>query len=604
MKYRRGKFLSGFVVVLLSVGLLTFRSISLPTKALTWDVFGYYLYLPATFIYDDPGLTDPVWLDNIMDEYQPSATLYQLVNGTDGKRVIKYTSGLALLWAPFFFLAHWIAQWLGYPADGFSLPYQLVLSYAGILWAITGLLLLRKILIRYFDDIVTSVTLLLIGIGTNYFQLTAFDGTLLSHNFLFTLYALLVYSTIRWYERPGYGHSFLIGLSCGLITLIRPSEVICVLIPLLWNTTSWRQFTFRFKILKFCFIHLAAFILPALAVGAVQLIYWKTTSGNWLFYSYVNPGEGFRFFPPYIFEFLFSFRKGWFIYTPVMIFAFIGFYHLYKWGKSWNLAIITFILLDIWIISAWSCWWYAGGSFSSRAILPAYVLLSLPLSAFTERIMGGRLKWMAAGFALLLILLNLFQTWQFEAGIIDKERMTLPYYRAVFGKVNVDKEKLDHLLLVERSTEMRETPGSLNRYEKRTLFSTPPQPGNDTSQAIKLWGNNSFFSGPDLPFHELTQEDHAWIHVKTDYFIPDGFVGENPMLVASFHYKGKAYKYRAEALTADSANRGTWNSLEFWYLTPEVRTPDDNLKVYVWNRVPSEIFLRNFEVDIWEKLEN
>lgn len=604
MKYRRGKFLSGFVVVLLSVGLLTFRSISLPTKALTWDVFGYYLYLPATFIYDDPGLADAGWLDNIMDEYRPSATLYQLVNGTDGKRVIKYTSGLALLWVPFFFLAHWLAQWLGYPADGFSLPYQLVLSYAGILWAIAGLLLLRKILIRYFDEKVTSVTLLLIGIGTNYFQLTAFDGTLLSHNFLFTLYALLVYSTIRWYERPGYGHSFLIGLSCGLITLIRPSEVICVLIPLLWNTTSWRQFTFRFKILKFSFNHVSAFILPAIAVGAVQLIYWKTTSGSWLFYSYDNPGEGFRFFPPYIFEFLFSFRKGWFIYTPVMIFAFIGFYHLYKWGKSWNLAIITFILLDIWIISAWSCWWYAGGSFSSRAILPAYVLLSLPLAAFTERIMGGRLKWIAAGFALLLILLNLFQTWQFEAGIIDKERMTLPYYQAVFGKVNVDKEKLDHLLLVERSTEMRETPGSLDRYEKRTLFSIPPQLGNDTSQAIKLWGDNSFYSGADLPFHKLTQEDHAWIHVKTDYFIPDGFIGENPMLVASFHYKGKAYKYRAEALPADSTNRGIWNSMEFWYLTPEVRTPDDNLKVYVWNRVPSKIFLRNFVVDIWEKQKN
>lgn len=601
MKFRRGKFLSVLVVVLLSVGLLTFRSISLPTKALTWDVFGYYLYLPATFIYDDPGLTDAVWLDNIMDEYQPSATLYQLVNGTDGKRVIKYTSGLALLWAPFFFIAHWLAQWLGYPADGFSLPYQLVLSYAGILWAIAGLLLLRKILIRYFDEKVTSVTLLLIGIGTNYFQLTAFDGTLLSHNFLFTLYALLVYSTIRWYERPGYGHSFLIGLSCGLITLIRPSEAICVLIPLLWNTTSWRQFTFRFKILKFSFIHVAAFILPALTVGAIQLIYWKTTSGNWLFYSYDNPGEGFRFFPPYILEFLFSFRKGWFVYTPVMIFAFIGFYHLYKWGKSWNLAIITFILLDIWIISAWSCWWYAGGSFSSRAILPAYVLLSLPLAAFTERVMAGRLKWIAAGIAFLLISLNLFQTWQFENGIIDKERMTFPYYQAVFGKVNADREKLDHLLLVERSTEMRETPGNLDRYKKRTLLSTPSQTGNDTSQAIKLWGDNSFYSGPDLPFHALTQEDHAWIHVKTDYFIPDGFAGENPMLVASFHYKGKAYKYRAEALSADTAIRGRWNSVEFWYLTPEVRTPDDNLKVYVWNRVPSEIFLRNFNVTIYER---
>jgi len=119
--------LSVYVVILLAVSLVVFRSISLPTRALSWDVFGYYLYLPATFIYDDPGLENPEWMDEVMEKYQPSATLYQLVDGVEGKKVIKYTSGLALLYSPFFLIAHWIAPAMGYPADGFSLPSQLIL---------------------------------------------------------------------------------------------------------------------------------------------------------------------------------------------------------------------------------------------------------------------------------------------------------------------------------------------------------------------------------------------------------------------------------------------------------------------------------------------
>lgn len=596
----RNRRLSVYVVIFLSIALVVFRGIAWPTNALTWDVFGYYLYLPATVIHDDPGLKNTEWLDEVMDTYAPSATLYQLVKGDDGNRVIKYTSGLALLYSPFFFVAHWLAPVLGYPEDGFSLPYQLILSLGGILWAIFGLILLRKLLLRLFDDKITSITLLLIVLGTNYFQLSAFDGTLLSHNYLFALYALLLLTTIRWHERPSYTKAFILGLTCGLITLIRPSEMICVLIPLLWNAGSWRQFTFRFKIIKINLYYVLAFVTPALLIGFIQLYYWKSVSGNWLFYSYDNPGEGFRFFPPYILDFLFSFRKGWFIYTPLMIFAFAGFFTLYQRHRAWFPAVLIFVLLDLWIVSSWSCWWYAGGSFSARAMLPAYVLLAVPLASLIEVVSEKRLKWVAAVFALLIVVLNLFQTWQFEKGIIDKQRMTRAYYGAIFGKTNVDRDKLDTLLLVSRSTETREVFSDFDRYSKRLLFETPFQADNDTAQALKLSGSNAFLSGPDLAYHLLTSDDHAWIHAKAEYFIPENFEGVAPMLVSSFHHQNHAYKYRGEPLFADSTLRGKWNSMDLWYLTPEVRNKEDNLKVYIWNRVPSTIYIRNFIVEVWE----
>ncbi len=596
----RNRRLSVFAVVFLAIALVVFRSIAWPVKSLTWDVFGYYLYLPATVIYDDPGLKNTEWLDKIVETYEPSSTLYQLVPGVDGNRVIKYTSGLAVIYAPFFFAAHWLAPVLGYPPDGFSLPYQLILSLGGIIWAILGLVLLRKLLLRLFDDKTTAITLLLIALGTNYFQLIAFDGTLLSHNFLFTLYALLFLSTIQWHERPSYGKAFMLGLTSGLITLIRPSEIICVLIPLLWNAGSWRQFTFRFKVIKINLYYVLVYLAPAILVGFIQLYYWKGVSGSWLFYSYNNPGEGFRFFPPYIFEFLFSFRKGWFVYTPLMLLAFAAFYTLFRRHKAWFPAIFIFVLLDLWIVSSWSCWWYAGGSFSARAMLPAYVLLAVPLASLVEVALLRSWKWIAAAMALVIILLNLFQTWQFEAGIIDKERMTRDYYGAIFGKTNIDPEKLDHLLLVERSTETKEVFADFDRYTMHRIFETAVQSEKDTSQAMKLSGNNAFLSGPDMAYHQITHKDHAWIHAQVEYFIPEEFDGAVPLLVASFHHQKQAYKYRGEALVVDSTSRGKWNSFDFWYLTPEVRNNEDNLKVYVWNRVSSTIYIRNFIVEVWE----
>ena len=120
--------LSSYALILLCAVTVAVRCTMPQRQVLTWDVFGYYLYLPAGFIHDDPALQDRAWLDEVMTTYEPSSTLYQLVDGPDGKRVIKYSSGMAVLYAPFFFVAHVLADPLGFPADGFSAPYQLAIT--------------------------------------------------------------------------------------------------------------------------------------------------------------------------------------------------------------------------------------------------------------------------------------------------------------------------------------------------------------------------------------------------------------------------------------------------------------------------------------------
>ncbi len=602
MKFFKSGWISLLTVVLLAVSIVTVRLAQEQRDVLTWDVFGYYLYLPANFIYDDPGLQNNQWLDKVIENYETSPTLYQLVDMPDGKRMIKYSSGMALLYSPFFFIAHITAHLSGYPADGFSLPYQLMITLGSILWTVLGIYLLRNLLRKFFSETIVVITLLLVVAGTNYFQIAGIDGTLLTHNYLFTLYAWLIISTINWHRRPSFKSAVFIGISGGLISLVRPSEAICFLIPLLWNIGNRTNFKIKVQNILSHKLHSIPAILIPLLIGSIQFFYWKSITGEWIYYSYSNnPGEGFRFLPPYIIEFLFSFRKGWFIYTPVMFFAIVGILTMIRKENANVPLLIVFIIIDLWIMSAWTAWWYGGGSFSARSAVAVYPLMAIPLGYLVQWILKSRLKYVGVLVGVFLIWLNLFQTYQWKAKIIDKDRMTGKYYLAIFGKTRVDKEKLDHLLMVARGTETNELPAHIERYRGNVIFQTQVLSSNDTIDAIKLGPENPFSQGINLTFEELTSKDHVWIKTSGEVWLPEGYEGQGPLLVHTFHYKGEPYKYRAWKLTTPVINK--WQTLEYWYLSPEVRTPQDNLKVYFWQSEPRDVFIRNVKVEVFELLD-
>ena len=205
---------------------------------LTWDAMGYYIYLPARFIYHDLG--HMAFASDIMREYSPSSSFYQafqVPGAPDGQLVAKYTCGLAFLWMPFFFLGHWAAGELGYPQDGFSAPYQVAIAFGGLLYGLLGLGLLRRVLLGYFSDLVTTVVLVLLVLGSNYFQYAVFDAAM-SHGVLFALYALLIWLTGRWHARPTRLRAAGIGLTLGVMVMVRPSEMVAAVIPLLWGVVS------------------------------------------------------------------------------------------------------------------------------------------------------------------------------------------------------------------------------------------------------------------------------------------------------------------------------------------------------------------------------
>ena len=397
---------------------------------ISWDVSGYYFYLPAAFIYKD--LKQVAFREEIHQKYQPAGSPYQAFQYESGNFVMKYSAGMAVQYLPSFLIAHAVAAPLGYPADGFSKPYQVAISLGSLLISFLGLWFMRKNLLYYFSDQVSAAVLLILVFATNYLDYSAINGAM-THNYLFTLYALLVWQTIQFYRAPSLRKSLAIGLIVGLAALTRPTEIIAVLIPVLWGVSDRFALKDRIQFLgRHWHLLLGAVLITGL-VGMIQPLYWKYVSGDWIVYSYQD--QGFSWLKPHIKNCLVSFRAGWLVYTPIMFFALIGFFFMYRRARSIFWATLLFSLLFMYIAFAWDIWWY-GGSLGQRSMVQAYALLAFPMAAFTDWVMARR--WTSIVFGLLALFFayhNLWWTHQaHKGGLFASEQMTRSYYWGVLFK--------------------------------------------------------------------------------------------------------------------------------------------------------------------------
>ncbi len=161
-----------------------------PEATLSYDVSGYYLYLPAAFIYHD--LREVAFLPDIIERYHPTYDPYQVFTHQSGAKVMKYSIGQSVTYLPWFAVAHaWASASETHPADGFSFPYQFMISVGSLVVAFLGLWWLLLVLRRHFDEGPVALTLLTIGFATNYLNYAAIDGAM-THNTVFTGYAALL----------------------------------------------------------------------------------------------------------------------------------------------------------------------------------------------------------------------------------------------------------------------------------------------------------------------------------------------------------------------------------------------------------------------------
>ena len=572
-----------------------------PANIFSYDVFGYYMYLPLTFNYHDVLLHDPAIIQGIFSKYKISETFYQAFNWEGTQTwVMRYPIGPAVLYAPFYFSANLICRFSHFPNDGFSEPYQVCILIGCYGYTLFGLSYLRKILLFFFKDLTVAVTLFVIAIGTNYFFHTGMHGQgAMSHNLLFFLIASLIYYTICWHRNAKLKYALLIGCIAGLIVITRATEIIILIIPLLYGVSSKLSLKEKINILFKQRLQVIATIGIFFIVILLQAGYWKYATNKFYVNTYgsSNPGEGLELLHPHILEILFSFRKGLFIYVPIMFFAFLGFFKSGILIKPLKAGLIFYSIASIYIVSCWSCWWY-GSCFGNRALIPLYVGLTFPLASFFEKGLFSRYKFLLAAILLILISLNLFQSWQINKGILDSTNMSRAYYVSTFLQTKQPSKEQKKLLLkgkFDTGIEVFTKDDSLSHQvaQKKCIdISTSEKEvsAQDTISSIVTVNN-------------VSKKSYFWIRSCVTLVNTSDTPGDTVILGVLMRHKGYIFKNMSLKIGMNKQVNGILKNYVFYYFVPDdLRSKKDQIEVYFINTIKHPVSIKNFCFEVLEPI--
>lgn len=378
-------------------------------NATSWDAFGYYMYQPGFLIYGDVKNLD--WVPQIDSTYHVTGgKLYQANRISNGNYVFKYLGGISIMQLPFFYIGHILAKYENVPQDGFSWPYQYSIMLGAICWFFIGLLFLRKALLNFFSDSITGLTILLLFLATNLPQYISIDGAM-SHSFIFPMYCYMLWLTIRWHNKPSIIIAFFIGLTCGVATISRPTEIIMLFIPLLWGCQTKDLYRQKWHLVKQNLSHVYLAIAGAFIGILPQLLYWQYTTDSLIY----DVGSKWYFLTPW-FRVLFGFYSGWFIYTPISLIFIIGFWFMKN--QPFQKSVITFCLLNIWIVIAWSDWKY-GVSYAGRALSQGSPIYAFALASFLTKYYSRKRRPWILLVGIILIFVNFYQIKIYNSGIYN-----------------------------------------------------------------------------------------------------------------------------------------------------------------------------------------
>ncbi len=574
-------------------------------RIIQWDVKSYYAYLPAAIIHGDLSLeftkSDP---DKYIKNYWPGTA-------PNRAKVIVTSMGMAFLYLPFFFIAHVWALLGGYEADGYSLPYLVMIQFSVLPYLLLGLVLLRKILLKYFSEIATALALAGVGLGTNLFYYSNAEGAM-SHGFSFALYAALLYLTIKWWAKPTLGKTVLVGLLLGLIVLIRPTNIVVLLVFGFYGVTTLKGVGERilFFIKKWNYVLVIG--LCALLVWAPQLVYWKWLTGDWFYYSYGDNANFFWTNPQFI-NGLFSYRKGWFVYTPIMIFAVLGLIQTYRKHREFFTPVALFLIVNLYVVFSWWNWWYGGG-FGQRALIESYAVLAFPMAAFIDAgVSGARWKRIATISTIMLFTAQgLFMNIQYYSGVIHWDSMTKEaYWKSLFRSTkhpNLNRylQRLDYefarkgIYIPEKkpSTFVAEAAAcdmeTIDATGARFLSVDGSLELHNAKQQTSRYsrsGSHSVVVNSDTPFalnHRISVkpgdqlEFEIWRHSKSSH---------EAALIMSAQDANNFYKKSDRKISSE----GDWDQLVYTLVVPK-DYPDSLLVVYVWSPKRETAFFDDYSV--------
>jgi hypothetical protein len=390
-------------------------------RRISADGIGYYEYLPSIFIHHDLNRKD-IPVDVNHSKYKRVNDLDMYVDFKE-RWVNKYPSGTALLQSPFFLTTLVLTERTSAADDGYQQAFQKSVFYAALFYLFLSLVFLKRLLLSY--SISTPIIILsqvLLVFATSVLNYVNFESAFSHIYSLFAISAFLYVARI-YFTQKKLSYFLWACLLLGLIFILRQVNVL-IFFFLPFVAGNWSTFregvVLIFKEKK----HLIAGIVLFFSVALIQFYLWYLQTGHFWVYSY--QGESFDFSNPELFNILFSYKKGLFVYTPILLFGILGvFYFLFKKEYFLFSTWIIFFGLLTYILSSWWSWYY-GCSYGLRAYIDYYPIFFLPFALFLNQI--NRKSAIALGLiSFSTIPISVIQTYQYKEYILhwidmDKEK--------------------------------------------------------------------------------------------------------------------------------------------------------------------------------------
>jgi hypothetical protein len=542
-------------------------------RVINSDGKGYYAYLPAIFIYHD---LDYHFIEYYEAKYYPSDKFVfkEFRVKTVGGIVNKCFPGLAILWLPFFFVAHLLSQMAGFEPDGYSLLYQYSIAFAALFYLWLGCRFLFNLITRiHANEKLAAFITLTIGLGTNLIYYTIIEGSM-THVYSFALVTLFLYSTFNLFFRKTNGWFILSAVLFSLIVLIRPvNGLIILLMPfmrslamLTGNQSEKLRWQKRDLITGFTMM---------LILFAIPLILWHLQTGKWIVYSYGD--EHFNFSDPHFFSILFSYNRGWFVYTPIAFIALAGFPRLFKADRQSFFWLCGFLVIFIFISSCWWMWYYA--SKCGQRIFVDFLSLTGILLSFLFLSLQNKRK-LKTGMTILIFLLiglNLLQFYQHSRWIfpsIDIDRKT--YWNAFFSLHPVARANIPDEAIIKRETmfnDMEKSQGWMNEWTITNLMA------HSLRKSSLITRSHPYSAGLSTDLDSLFTSGNKIIRISAMVLSLGSTSGAS--LVADFSSGGKS-KYYKGFYIEPFARPGKWTKIETAFYVPHDLLEKANVKIYFY----------------------
>ena len=334
------------------------------------DGNGYYAWVRSPVIDHDLDFEneflrgDPSFLNAVSGDGELLPGMYT----ANGHVRNQWGVGPAVVWAPFVVLAHGVvlagrAVGIGWPADGYSLPYLWISAVVTALAASIGLLLSFRVSLTFARTGPAVVGTIAIWLASS----------LPIYQYLLPFWpfgiAVLVSSALAWvWHRPGWnGRRWLVlGALSGFAICVHPVGVTWSVLPMA-SLLGLDRGTIGERGRGFAWFALGGLIglLPQLILKAI-------VQGSPFDTGY---RESWRFLDPDVFRVLFGADHGAFSWTPVLFLALIGLVMLLRRDRRLAIGLLSVFIVMVYLVASYGS--YEQSSFGNRFLVwftPGFVV--------------------------------------------------------------------------------------------------------------------------------------------------------------------------------------------------------------------------------------